>query len=222
VVEGRRERKKQRTRDQIIRVAMDQFFKHGFDGATIAEIAEAADIAARTFWLHFPSKEAVVFSELDEELKALTERLDTLKPPQTVLEEIRVFILELLREHKGSGKWARRRLIRETPSLIAHQRNEMARFEAVLASAFAAEFGDPADSLRPRLAAAAMFAAAEAIFRRSDAVYEASMETDPLELTRDLDDAFTFLVGGLDALNSAQAIGSRAGLSSVGDRRELR
>jgi AcrR family transcriptional regulator len=207
VAAGRRDRKKQRTRDQIIRAAMDQFFERGFDKATIADIAEAADIAARTFWLHFPSKEAVVFSELDEELRALTERLDNLQPPRSVLEEIRAFVLELVQEHKGSEKWARRRLIRETPALVAHQRTEMARFEAVLVSAFATEFGDPPNSLRPRLAASAMFAAAETIFRRTDAVYEAGMDADPMTLTRELDDAFTFVLGGLETLNAGRSAG---------------
>jgi AcrR family transcriptional regulator len=207
VVAGRRERKKQRTRDEIIRAAMEQFYERGFDGATIAGIAEAADVAARTFWLHFPSKEAVVFSELDDELKALTERLDNLQPPQTVLDEVRGFVLEIVRDHSGPEKWARRRLIRETPALISHQRNEMARFEAVLASAFAAEFGDPPNSLRPRLAASAMFAAAVTIFRRADDIFEAGRDTDPMTLTSELDDAFTFVTGGLDALNARDSAG---------------
>jgi AcrR family transcriptional regulator len=200
VVEGRRERKKQRTRDLIIRVAMDQFLEHGFDGATIADIAEAADIATRTFWLHFPSKEAVVFSDVDEHIKGLTDWVEGRDPSQTILTEIRPFFLNFLQQRAPLGEMDRRRLIRETPSLLTRERMEMARVETVLISAIAADLGDSPSSLRPRLVAASLITAFRSVVLRYDAAFEAGTNADPQELAGDLDDAFVFLEGGLESL----------------------
>lgn len=45
---GLRERKKQRTRDALIRSALELFTAHGYEETTIDEIAEAVDVSQRT------------------------------------------------------------------------------------------------------------------------------------------------------------------------------
>jgi AcrR family transcriptional regulator len=57
---SRRERKKERTRSEIYRAAMNLFLRRGFDAVTIEEICDAADVARATFFLHFPAKEALL------------------------------------------------------------------------------------------------------------------------------------------------------------------
>ncbi|PZG14091.1 TetR/AcrR family transcriptional regulator [Nonomuraea aridisoli] len=59
---GRRERKKQRTREALVAEAMRLFEQHGYDQTTVAEIAEAADVSTRTFFLHFATKEDVLLA----------------------------------------------------------------------------------------------------------------------------------------------------------------
>lgn len=60
---GRRERKRQETRNKLIRAALDLFSERGFDAVTVIDIAERADVDPSTFFRHFGSKEAVIFSE---------------------------------------------------------------------------------------------------------------------------------------------------------------
>ena len=87
--EGRRERKKRELRARIYETARQLFLKHGYEGTTVALIAEAADVAPATFFNHFASKSAVLAemtSEVSEHLQALVDR--QLKRPVSAQERI--------------------------------------------------------------------------------------------------------------------------------------
>jgi AcrR family transcriptional regulator len=60
-----RDRKKDATRQQIEDVAWELFTTQGFDETTVQQIAEHANVAPRTFFRYFPTKEAVLYPELD-------------------------------------------------------------------------------------------------------------------------------------------------------------
>lgn len=57
---NRFERKKEKTREQIVSVAMKLFMEQGFDATTMEQIAQEADIAKGTLYNHFPVKEAIL------------------------------------------------------------------------------------------------------------------------------------------------------------------
>jgi AcrR family transcriptional regulator len=60
---GLRERKNARTRDAIERAAAELALEQGYDHTTVDQIAERADVAPRTIYVRYPTKEAIFFSE---------------------------------------------------------------------------------------------------------------------------------------------------------------
>jgi AcrR family transcriptional regulator len=59
--ESRRDRKKARTRRSIYAAAMSLFAERSFHSVTLSQICQAADVGRGTFFLHFPSKAALLY-----------------------------------------------------------------------------------------------------------------------------------------------------------------
>jgi AcrR family transcriptional regulator len=57
---GRRARKKARTRQAIYEAAMALFLARGYDAVTVDDVCRSADVAKGTFFLHFPTKDALL------------------------------------------------------------------------------------------------------------------------------------------------------------------
>lgn len=192
---GRRERKKRQTREAIVEHALRLFAERGFDATTVGDIAEAADIAPRTFFGHFATKEDVVFHDFDEVLAEFTEAIEQRPGEQTTFDALRAWVADRHDriDFTSEAERTRHELVRTTPSLAAHEQANRARFEAVCAIAVARDLDLPEDALEVRLVSAAAVAALSAL-------HEEELEPgdeDPLAL---LDTALVFLNAGLAAL----------------------
>ena len=201
---GLRERKKQQTRQAIHRAAMKLFAERGFEATTIADIAAAADIAPRTFFSYFASKEEAVFPKFEPMYADFDRTLRERPPGTTALDALREWIARAAGHFPDlEGARLEARLRRESPAVAACDLQHMRRFERRLAEAVAEDFGEPADALRPRLVAAAAVAALQASSDAADTIFEEdpeaaeAMMADPLAF---IDHALRFLEGGLAAL----------------------
>ena len=63
------------THEALRRAALAQFARRGFANVTVAELAEEAGVTQRTFFRHFPTKEAVLFQDYETHLEWLAEAL---------------------------------------------------------------------------------------------------------------------------------------------------
>lgn len=71
------ERKQKAARQRIVAAAGELFAQRGFDGVSVSDIAELAEVGRTTFFRHFGDKQEVVFAREQELLDALTdENLD--------------------------------------------------------------------------------------------------------------------------------------------------
>jgi AcrR family transcriptional regulator len=92
----RRELKKARTRDDLVEAAVKLFAERGFDGTTVEDIAEAANVSPRTFFRYFATKEEVLFHRKDLELASLEAALAARPAVETPLEAVRGCVVEYM------------------------------------------------------------------------------------------------------------------------------
>ena len=193
---GLRERKKQRTRETIVEAAFELFAERGFDGTTIADIAEAAEIAPRTFFSYFPSKDDVVFHDFEQKQETIASWLNDREPGTNAIDALRAGIAGSSAEPDPDHveqQCLRKELIRENESLAAHSQHLKGRFADMLGDAVAVDLGDDPGDLRPRLVSAAATAAIGVIEEMSDG-------DDSKHSVETIDSLLAFLRGGLAAL----------------------
>jgi AcrR family transcriptional regulator len=200
MTEGLRERKKQRTREAIVDAALRLFDERGYEQTTIADIAEAADIAPRTFFGYFPSKEDVVFADFPADFDALAERLRGRAHDETAIDALRAFIASVVEQAdlKDERELCRKRIIKQSETLDAHRRALMGRMEDMLAEAIARDFGNQPGDLRPPMIASAAVAALGSLDKTGISDPESPPSRE--EALAMIDQALTFLQGGLAAL----------------------
>jgi AcrR family transcriptional regulator len=206
---GLRERKKEQTRRAIEDAAYRLFAERGYQATTVADIAEAADVAPRTFFAYFPSKEDVLFADFDATANELTILLRARAAGETTFDALRAWIAQLLPELEAQDdrEALRHHLCEEHEAIAAHERHLMGRIEEIIAEGIAADLNDDPGALRPRMVAAAAIAAVMAL-RPDNPGSEPSLSVK--EKLERLDEALEFLSGGIATLQRSDSGGGAA------------
>ncbi|WP_203863083.1 TetR/AcrR family transcriptional regulator [Plantactinospora mayteni] len=149
---GLRERKKQRTRRELIEAALHLFDTRGYEATTVAEIAAAAEVSRATFSNYFSSKEEIVFADGPLRAELLAEAIERRAPGDPPVSVLLGAVKQLL----GASGWSldpasglvsvRARLIASVPALRARALLEVAalqgQWSALLVAAFAGELDE--------------------------------------------------------------------------------
>ena len=160
---GRRERKKLATRQALQDVALRLVAERGLDQVTVEDISEAADVATRTFFNYFSSKEEALLGNLPEKVatvqRMVVDRPAGETPLEAVCQVLRTMTLRLA--ERREERLLRQQVIERHPGLLARQLGMYASLEGVLAAAVAERLGTRrADPLYCRVVAAVAVAAA--------------------------------------------------------------
>ncbi|GAA0602560.1 TetR family transcriptional regulator [Actinomadura livida] len=187
---GRRERKKQRTREALVDAAFDLFSAKGFDATTVEEIADAVDVSSRTFFRYFASKEDVALTFQEEQTRAIMAALAERPADEPIMTALRRAVVVIARACEAGelgfdpGRFqCMLSMMNDSPALMAGSLEHAQKKQTILIDFVAERLGvDPATDLRPHViagaATGAFQAAAETIRRHGDAFGSMSQTVD--------------------------------------------
>ncbi|WP_306329910.1 TetR/AcrR family transcriptional regulator [Streptomyces venezuelae] len=163
-VPGLRERKKQRTRDELTRVALQLFTAQGYERTTVDEIVDAVEVSQRTFFRYFSSKEEVAFAVQHMVEERFVEALRLRPADEGPFDAMRNAVLcawdtigDAITEVVPVELYLRSfQMIESTPALLAVHLRRSTEMEEIIAGIIARREGLDVDAdPRPRIAVAA-------------------------------------------------------------------
>ncbi|MFJ3652236.1 TetR family transcriptional regulator [Streptomyces nigra] len=184
-METLRERKKQRTREALLRTALELFTTRGYEDTTVDDIADAVEVSQRTFFRYFAGKEeaALALQEMAEThfLRAVRER-PAHEPPMEALRQAVLESWDSLSEVVESVAPVEvflrmYQVIESTPVLLAAHLRRSLETEEAIARVLAEREGVDVDAdPRPRLAVAVFGGVMRLTERRWSTGEEASLD----------------------------------------------
>ncbi|MFF2652003.1 TetR family transcriptional regulator [Streptomyces sp. NPDC058045] len=196
---GLRERKKRRTRETLLRSALELFISQGYEETTVDEIAAAADVSQRTFFRYFANKEEAAFAVQDLVESHFVSALRERPPGEAPLDAMRRAVLDSW-DTIGEAIAATvpvelhmqtYQLIESTPALLAEHLRRSTELEEEVARVIADRAGLDMDTdPRPRVAVAAFCG----VMRMTGRLWSAGGDTS-VETIRDMTALYLDQVG---------------------------
>src|ERR1700744_6762473 len=130
---NRHELRRRSTHEALRQAALKSFARQGFVNVTVTELAREAGVTERTFFRHFPTKEAVLFQDYESQLEWLAEALSRRPSSESLFDAVLASVaafphdLEVVRQ----AATARTELI-SADRIAAHLRVVQSSFARVL------------------------------------------------------------------------------------------
>jgi AcrR family transcriptional regulator len=140
------ELRRRSTREALRRAALASFARKGFANVTVTELAGEAGVTERTFFRHFPSKEAVLFQDYETQVEWLSEALAQRPASESLIDAVLASIasfpydLEVVRQ----AATARAELI-TADRIASHLRVVQSSFAGVITEFIRDRYSDTAD-----------------------------------------------------------------------------
>jgi len=192
---GRRERKKQATRQALEEAALRLTLERGVEHVTVEDICAEVDVSSRTFFNYFPSKERAMVGHgpLDADDEAIR-RIAEGDGREGLLDDLRALLHQkaIGFKQKRADMVCRRKLVERNPVLLPLMLENFDTYERAVCEAIAQRIGTDPDADRyPQLVAGLIGTVMRVSFRRWTAgLGEKSLEAE-------VDRAFTTLTRGL-------------------------
>jgi AcrR family transcriptional regulator len=82
------EQRRRSTHEALRRAALASFASKGFSNVTVTELAREAGVTERTFFRHFPTKEAVLFQDYETQVEWLSDALAQRPPSESLFDAV--------------------------------------------------------------------------------------------------------------------------------------
>ncbi|WP_026204582.1 TetR/AcrR family transcriptional regulator [Actinomycetospora chiangmaiensis] len=122
---------------RLQQAAMELIVERGYDGVTVAEIAERAGLTERTFFRHFADKREVLFAGQEQFAAGVVEALTAAPPQLTPLEAVVAGLAAAgtwLNDERRAGSRVRQGVIDAHPELQERELIKLARVAAAMAT----------------------------------------------------------------------------------------
>jgi AcrR family transcriptional regulator len=141
------EQRRRSTHEALRRAALASFASKGFANVTVTELAREAGVTERTFFRHFPTKEAVLFQDYETQVEWLSEALAERPASESVFDAVLASVasfphdLEVVRQ----AATARTELI-SAERIASHLRVVQSSFAGVITDFIKNRYSDITDS----------------------------------------------------------------------------
>jgi AcrR family transcriptional regulator len=97
----KRKEQKEKTKEHLLEVAIQEFSNRGILAVTTLDIAKSAEVSHGTVFLHFPTRDALIIEVIDQFAAVISEKFNRVVEQRHGVRDILAAHLEVIREYEG-------------------------------------------------------------------------------------------------------------------------